>query len=113
VSSLAYAALPLAFGAIAGKARNAIAVWMAFYLLLGGILEAMAHNLGLGWLAAFNPTTAVGSLAAGLFDVTLFRVSTWPTWQESLVVLLGYTALGFGVLLWRVRRAERAGLGGG
>jgi hypothetical protein len=40
-------------------------------------------------------------------------VSTWPTWQESLVVLLGYTALGFGVLLWRVRRAERAGLGGG
>jgi ABC-2 type transport system permease protein len=114
LSAATYAALPLACGALAGKPRNTIAVWVAFYLVFGGIVAGIAHGTRTPALTALAPPEAVASFAFAVFDVklTFGGAATAPAWA-SVAVMLGYTALGLGVTIWRVKQAERAGLGGG
>jgi hypothetical protein len=64
-------------------------------------------------LGLLDPGDAVSAMAFDLFEVTLMKGDvTAPAWAAA-AALAGYTVLGLAVTLWRVRLAERAGMGGG
>ncbi len=72
LAALAFAAVPLAVSALAGRRTLAIGAWAAYYLVGTNILVVLGR---LVWspLAALDPTTAVKSLALGLWDVEVLR----------------------------------------
>jgi ABC-2 type transport system permease protein len=118
LSSAAYAALPLAAGALVARPGHAIAAWVAFYLVASNIISGIAFATGRPILAVLDPADAVASLAFELFDVTFARglsasgAVNAPVWA-SAGALIGYTVLALSITVWRVKRAERAGRGGG
>ncbi len=114
LGSLAYASVALAFSSLSSRPRVTIAMWAAFYLLFGGIADALAITLRAHSLAAINLPGAVLGAAFGLFQVNPSGFGTMiPGLKASLLSLLGYSAAGLVILQVRVKRAERAGLGGG
>lgn len=113
LASMAYAAVPLAISSLSNRSRITVAVWVAFYLLFGGIVQGLAFGLHTSGLAALNLPMAVAGTAFGLFDVHVPVFDQVPGLWPSMAALVGYTALAVVVLRVRVGQAERAGLGGG
>ena len=113
LASIAYAAVPLAISTLSHRSRITIAVWVAFYLLFGLIVQGLAFGLHVRALGALNLPMAVLGSAFGLFDVKVPLFDQMPGLWPSIAALVGYSALAVAVLLVRVRQAERAGLGGG
>jgi ABC-type transport system involved in multi-copper enzyme maturation permease subunit len=112
VAALAYAAVPLALSTLSPRPRITIAMWVAFYFVFGGIASGLAHGLGRPDLAALSISDALVGFSFGIYGVEpLFQAV--PSIGASTAALCGYTAVGLAVLHARVRRAERAGLGGG
>ncbi|HTE49817.1 MAG TPA: hypothetical protein VK698_03020 [Kofleriaceae bacterium] len=115
LGSVAYAVVALAFSSMSTRPRITTAMWAAFYLLFGSIAEGLAFALRTPDLAAISLPRAVEGFAFGLFQVSVppgFGRLT-PGIAASYGALLAYTAVGLIVLQIRVKRAERAGLGGG
>jgi ABC-2 type transport system permease protein len=114
VATLAYAVAPLAFSAISARSRHTMAAWAAFYLVAGTIAAAIAHGTDQPDLGAFDIPTAVTGFAFAIFDVSFFGSDRMqPSIEACAAVLALYGAAGVGLVFWRVRRAQRAGMGGG
>lgn len=115
IATIAYAAVPLAFSAVASRSRYTLPAWAAFYIIVGWTLVFIGMRTGIPALTALHLPTAVDGIAFALFDVT-FRFqdgnASPPMWA-ALVTLTGYVLLSLAVVYWRVRTAERAGMGGG
>jgi ABC-2 type transport system ATP-binding protein len=71
LSTTAYAALPMAIGALAGSARTAVAVWVLFYLVVSGIVISVSHAVDQPDLGALSLPVAVVALAYDLFDMQI------------------------------------------
>jgi ABC-type transport system involved in multi-copper enzyme maturation permease subunit len=114
-AAIAYAVVALAFSSLSTRARITVALWVGFYLLLGGTVEAMAAAMSAPDLAALSLPRAVEGLAFGVMQMRvpdgLSRIT--PGVALSYASLLAHIAVGLIVLHVQVRRAERAGLGGG
>jgi ABC-type transport system involved in multi-copper enzyme maturation permease subunit len=114
-AAIAYAVVALAFSSLSTRARITVALWVGFYLLLGGTVEAMAAAMSAPDLAALSLPRAVEGLAFGVMHMRvpdgLTRVT--PGVALSYASLVAHIAVGLIVLHVQVRRAERAGLGGG
>jgi ABC-2 type transport system permease protein len=115
LGSVAFAVVALAFSTLSARPRVTTAMWVAFYLLLGAIAEGLAHALRSPDLGALSLTGAVEGFAFGLFEIRPPGPgrATTPGIAASYGSLLAYTLVGLVVLHIRVKRAERAGLGGG
>jgi ABC-type transport system involved in multi-copper enzyme maturation permease subunit len=112
LAALAYAVVPLALSTLAPRPRITVAMWVGFYFIFGPIVEGLSFVMRAPDLAALNLPEAVTGLAHGLYGVpSMF--GPMPSVAASATALLGYIALGLFVLHWRVRSAERAGMGGG
>jgi ABC-2 type transport system permease protein len=72
LAALAYASLPLAISALAGKRTIALGVWAAYYVIITTILVVISR---VSWkpLAAADLAVSVMSLAFGLWDIDFFR----------------------------------------
>lgn len=113
VSSVVFALLPLAFSSISTRPRHTIAAWAAFFLLVGGIALGIAVGAGIPELAALDVRTAINGFAYGVFDVQFISFRAVPPLWACTAALAGYGGLSLALLVWRLRRAQRAGLGGG
>jgi hypothetical protein len=114
LASLAYAVVPLALSALAPRPRITVAMWVGYYFVFGLLVLALAHALRMPDLAALRLPDAVVGLAFGLYGApNVFGGGEMPGVGASLAALIGYTVLGVLALHWRVRSAERAGMGGG
>ena len=114
LGSIAFAVVALAFSSLSSRPRITIAMWVAFYFLFGSLWEGIALLVRSPDLAALSVSSAVEGLAFGLVDVRLPGFAPNPPGiAVSYASLLVHTAVGLVILHLRVRRAERAGLGGG
>lgn len=113
LASVAYAVVPLALSALAPRPRITVAIWVGYYFVFGGLVLALAHVLRMPDLAALRLPDAVTALAFRLYGTPNIFGGLLPGVGASLAALLGYTVLGIVALHWRVRWAERAGMGGG
>jgi len=112
LGTLAFAAVPLAFSALIGNPRHAMALWAIYYLVIGlmmfGLGQVMKNGLG-----AIDITMALEGLAYDLFDMT----QKWGRSKRvdpslALVSLLIHAAAAIAIIAYKVRRAHLAGIGG-
>jgi hypothetical protein len=111
LGTLLYTAIPLGFSALIANRRHAMAVWAAYYLLVGW--------LALGLSLITTPAVAALDLGAALQAVSLHlfglhaigRLGDPPT-SAALIAILGHAAIAIGLVVWRVRAAQRTGVGG-
>jgi hypothetical protein len=113
LAMLAYTAVPLAFSALAGNKRTALALWAAYYVV-GGLVAVMIGSIThTGWISAIDLHAAVDNVSERLFDVSLPGRS-----RDSLSLVQGITSIAVQVtaaiaIVWTsVDRAQKAGVGG-
>jgi hypothetical protein len=113
ICTLAHATVALAFGAMSKSPRYAVSSYGAFILIFGGIVFGISKAVGEPWIAALNLSSAITGFASGVFDVNFLFGSESPSLAASTISLLGYITLSILFILFRVKQAQRAGMGGG
>ncbi len=112
LGTLIYAAVPLGFSAVLPNRGHAMALWTAYYIVLSNMvaLISLATSPALG---ALDLPSALQAIALHLFDLQLGgrRVLEIPT-GVALASILGHAAIAIGLVFWRVRNAQRTGVGG-
>ena len=115
IATVAYTAVPLAVSSLGTRKAFTIAGWAIIYLVVGYACVGIAYNTGVRELSALSIKQSVMSITFALFDIE--RVgrdhNVLPPVGAACAAVIAYTALAIGVLFWRVRRAEHAGMGGG
>ena len=116
VSAVVYGVIPLAFGTLTRRRGYAIGGWAAFYIIFGTMASGAAALGRISALSALDVKASIEALAYALFDVEPLLAGQLnnlvpPVWA-ACAALAGYVAIAFGVVYWRVRRAEHAGMGG-
>ena len=112
LGTLIYAVVPLGFSALVSSRTYALAIWAAYYMLIGSLAQ------GLGFIthpavAALDLPTALGAVARDLFEVHLNRSIDFEIPVGiALASILVHVAAATGVMLWRVRTAQLRGVGG-
>jgi hypothetical protein len=110
---LAYGIVPLGFSALAGDRRNALALWAAYYLVFGTIMQQIGRNGGP--LAALDLPTACLSVSFHLFHFSpLFgkHAARLLSPEVAVISIALHAALAIAILWWRVSRAQKQGVGG-
>ena len=114
VASVAMAALALAFSTLSSEPRYTLAGWAAFFVLGGGTAAALSQILERPAIAAISPKSAIAGLASGVFGAQLPNPwSTQPPLWACALSLAGYLGVSLALISWRIRGAQRRGLGGG
>jgi hypothetical protein len=111
LGTLLYAAVPLGFSALIANRRYAMALWAAYYLVVGGMAQ------GLGFVttpavAALDLSAALHAISLYLFDLRMSGGSPKIPASAALISILGHVVAAIGLLFWRVRRAQQTGVGG-
>ncbi len=100
---LAQGALMLAISALAGRGTAAGVVWVLLYLLLGGVAEGVSHATSSLEALALSLNGAGGGLFSNLMGSSTFQATV----PACLAGLVGYSALGTGLTLLRLRRYRK------
>lgn len=111
LGTLIYTAIPLGFSALLANRRHAMAVWAAYYLLVGWLALGLSL-LATPALAALDFATALHAVSLHLFGLHAMGRATDPPTSAALISILGHAAIAIGVVVWRVRRAQQTGIGG-
>jgi hypothetical protein len=114
VMTIAYAVVPLGFSALLPDRRNALALWAAYYLVFGTVMQLIGR-FGGGSLAAFDLPTACLSIAFDLFDFApIFgrRAARQLSPEIALLSIAIHAGVAITILWWRVSRAQKSGVGG-
>jgi len=111
LGTLSYAAVPLGFSALIANRRYAMALWAAYYLVLG----SMAQGIGLVTIpeiGALDLSAALNAISLNLFDLHLSGRNLAISTTAALISILGHAAIAIGLVFWRVRNAQQTGVGG-
>ena len=112
LGTLIYAAVPLGFSALISRRGHAMAMWTAYYVVISNLvfLISLATSPVLG---ALDLPSALQAVALQLFDLRMGgrRVVDIPL-DAALVSILGHAAIAIALVFWRVRAAQRTGVGG-
>jgi hypothetical protein len=111
LGTLIYTAIPLGFSALLDKRRHAMAVWAAYYLLVGSLAFGLSF-LTTPALAALDLAFALNAVSLHLFGLHATGRSPDPPTSAALISILGHAAIAIGLVVWRVRHAQRTGVGG-
>lgn len=112
VGTVSYAIVGLALGALVRRRIWAQAGFAIYYVVLANLIEAMAKEFDMPWLALASIDANLTSVGVALLDAPLPPDGLLPpAWAAATftALLLG---LGLAAILWRVRTAETAALGG-
>ena len=112
LGTLAFACVPLGFSALVHNPRYAMAMWAAYYLIVGGMAWVLSRLTDSG-IAALDIAASLDSVAFWLSDLEL----VWGRAKRidphvALVSLLAHAAAGIAIVVWQVRRAHLRGIGG-
>lgn len=112
LATVVYAAVPLGFSALIPNRRYALAVWAAYYIIVGG----MAMGIGFvssHWVGALQLPSAIESVTLRLFDVSILHgLDAQVPLAAGLTSIAVHVALAIALVAWRVRSAREAGVGG-
>jgi hypothetical protein len=111
LGTLVYAVVPLGFSALITNRRYAMALWAAYYIVVG----SMAEIIGLVTrpaIGALDLATALKTVLLNLFDAHQSgRGLAIPT-SIALISIFGHAVAAIGLMFWRVRNAQQTGVGG-
>jgi hypothetical protein len=113
VATLANACLALAFGALSKNPRYAVAGYGAFVFVGGAMIVTLSLALEIPWLAAFNLSSAINGFSNGIFGVSFIFGDKTPSLLASTISLVAYISVCLLFIHYRVKAAQRAGMGGG
>lgn len=113
LGTLAFATVPVAFSALIGKPRHAMALWAAYYLVFGGMVSGLGNIESMSWIGALDLATALDAVAYDLFDLRMFGGrARYLDPQVALVSLLAHVVAAIAIVSIQVRRAHGRGVGG-
>lgn len=114
LATLAYTAIPLAFSALLGNKRTALAVWAAYYLIGGLVAIAIGGITHTGWISAIDLHGAVDNLSERLFDVPVLPGKQFESISiaQAITSILVQTTAAFVIVWTSVDRAQKSGVGG-
>jgi hypothetical protein len=111
LGTVLYTAIPLGFSALLTNRRHAMAVWAAYYLLVGW-LALLLSWLTTPELAALDLASALHAVSLHLFGLHALGRMPEPSTSAAVIAILGHAAIAIGLVVWRVRRAQQTGVGG-
>jgi hypothetical protein len=112
LGTLAFACVPLGFSALVNNPRYAMAMWAAYYLIVGGMAWVVSRITDSGF-AALDLAASLDSVVFWLFDLEL----VWGRARRvdphvALFSLLAHASIAIAIVIWQVRRAHLRGIGG-
>lgn len=112
LGTLAFACVPLGFSALVHNPRYAMAMWAAYYLIVGGMAWVISRITDSGF-AALDLAASLDSVAFWLSDLEL----VWGRAKRidphvALISLLAHAGVAIAIVVWQVRRAHLRGIGG-
>jgi len=110
LASCAYAAMPLAVSAVAGRRTAALGLWAGYYIV-GVKLIAVIGALTWKPLVAVDPGAAMTGLAMHLFDMDVAQGTLPPTWA-AVTSLVVQTGAAVAIVVTQVRRHAEGAVGG-
>jgi hypothetical protein len=111
VGTLIYAAVPLGFSAVVANRRYAMAMWAAYYVVVGSMAQGLGLVISPG-IAAIDLASSLQAVANTLFDARL-RGTRMNVPAEAALISIGvHVVAAIGVVFWRVRSAQHSGIGG-
>jgi ABC-type transport system involved in multi-copper enzyme maturation permease subunit len=111
LATLVYTALPLGFSALIPNRRHAMALWGAYYIVVGAMSLSLGRLVAPA-LGAIDPADALYAVSLHLFDLHAGRRSADPPTSVALFSIAAHVAVAIGLLVWRVRKAQQTGVGG-
>jgi hypothetical protein len=116
LATLAYTAIPLAISALVPNRRYALAMWAAYYLIVGNIALGAGMATGSG-IVNLDIQTALKALTYDLFDLKILRGrdlmgDTGTGATLALVSLAVQCTLAIAIIWYQVSRDQRHGVGG-
>ena len=116
LGAIVYAAVPIGVSALVPNRRNAVLVWVAYYVMVGGActLIGMATGSAIGALDLGVALESVGNaLLHARLTMLLGGTLVLPPLAWALVSLAVHVALAIGIAYARIRAAQPSGVGGG
>jgi hypothetical protein len=118
IATIAYATVPLGFSALVPNRRGALALWAAYYMVFGTIVETIGYISG-GWIAALDLPTAMYRVTYALFDVNpllggmfgMRNAAMHLSLEAALGSIAGHALLAIGLMWYQVSKAQRTGVG--
>lgn len=112
LGTLTYAVVPFGFSALIANRRYAMAVWIAYYVVLGAMAEAAGIFIQ-PVIGALDLSTALGAVTLRLFEFRMLgrHVVDTPI-HAALISIFVHTAIAVAIVRWRVRGEQHAGIGG-
>jgi ABC-type transport system involved in multi-copper enzyme maturation permease subunit len=111
LGTLVYAAVPLGFSALITNRRYAMALWAAYYLMIGWMAQGISF-VTRPELAALDLGAALKGVAMNLFEVQMSGRNAMIPTSAALISIVGHAAIAIGLVFWRVRNAQQTGVGG-
>jgi ABC-2 type transport system permease protein len=112
LGTLAYTAMPLALSSLVAKRRYALALWAAYYVIIGNMAFGISHATSPG-LAALDLPSAMITISFQLFDLhPLLRGFGKMTLEQAVIGLVVQSAIGIAILWFQVSRDQKTGVGG-
>ncbi len=111
LGTLVYAAVPLGFSSLIPNRRYAMALWAAYYVVIGSMAQGIAF-VTTPALAALDLGVALKAVALNLFDYHVSGRGAAVPVSAALISIFGHAAVAIGLMFWRVRNAQQTGVGG-
>jgi len=112
LGTLIFSAVPLGFSALVTKRSHAMALWIAYYVVFGAMVDRLAHatNPAIG---ALDLSECLRAVALELFDLRMGgrRNMDLPV-GVALISIFAHVTAALALVFWRVRSAQRTGVGG-
>jgi len=112
LATLMYTAMPLAASSLMKSRGIALALWAAYYIIVGGIFTAITMSTG-SVIGALDLPLGLQSVALQLFDLKLIKApfELLPL-TSTIIVILIQVVLAIGVIWFQVSRDQKTGVGG-
>ena len=112
LATLAYTTVPLALSSLVGKRRYALALWAAYYVIIGNMAFGISHVTSPS-IAAIDLPTAVITVSYELFHLhPLLRGFGDLSLQAAVIGLIVQSVLGIAILWYQVSGDQKTGVGG-
>jgi hypothetical protein len=109
LTTLVYAIVPLAISSLFESRAQAVAMWAAYWLVIGSIC-ALLGAMTSGWISAFDLASALDSLSNQLFGIHLTRRVQIP-FGVAVGSIVVHVAIALAIIVVAVRRAHQRGFG--
>jgi len=102
--------VPLALSSLVTSRRYAVALWAAYYMVVGNMAFGLSHVMSPS-LAAIDIPSAMQTVTLHLFDLEVLSF-TKMTFTTAVVGLLAQSGIAIAILWYQVSRDHRTGVGG-